>query len=91
MQIFLIKAEFWVKFLVKCSFSTSTQHPIFDSARSIKKITVSELRGITFEKYHKRIEFVKENSYYSPRRLEKKDLLLLITKIIEKIADPSSV
>ena len=40
-----------------------------------------------FEKYYKKIGFFKESSYYSMKRLKRKDLSLLTTKLIEKIAD----
>ena len=40
-----------------------------------------------FENYYKQIGFVKESSYYSMKRLKRKDLSLLETKLIEKIAD----
>ena len=41
-----------------------------------------------FENYYKGIGFVKESSYYSMKRLKRKDLLLLATKLIKKIAYP---
>ena len=34
-----------------------------------------------------RVGFLKENSYYSMKHKNKKDLLLLVTKLIEKIPD----
>ena len=40
-----------------------------------------------FENYYKQIGFFKESSYYSMKRLKRKDLSLLTTKLIEKIAD----
>ena len=46
------------------------------------------LRDFIFENYYKRIGFAKERTYYSMKRLKKKDLLLLATKLIEKIPDP---
>ena len=52
--------------------------------RAIKKISVNEIRDFIFENYYKRIEFSKENSYYSMKRLKRKDLLLLAKKLIEK-------
>ena len=57
--------------------------------QSYKKDAVNEIRGFTFEKYCKRIDFSKENSYHSMKRLKKqKDLLLLANKLIDKISDP---
>ena len=44
-------------------------------------MTVNELRDFIFE----RIVFVKESNYYSIKRLERKYLLLIATKLIEKI------
>ena len=51
-------------------------------------MAVNELGYIIFENYYKRIGFAKERSYYSSKRLKRKDLLLLATKLIEKIPDP---
>ena len=42
---------------------------------------------LSFENYYKRIEFSKESSYYSMKRLKRKDLLLLTNKLIEKVPD----
>ena len=63
---------------------------ILNIARAIKKISINEIRDFSFENYYKRIGFSKENSYYSMKRLKKKDLLLLANKLIEKILDPSN-
>ena len=51
-------------------------------------MTVNELINFIFEKYYKKIGFVKESSYYSMKRLKK--LLLHATKLIDKIAGPSN-
>ena len=51
---------------------------------------VNELRDFLFENYYKQIEFVKESSYYSTKRLKRKDVLLPASKLTEKIADPSN-
>ena len=56
--------------------------------RAIKKKSVNEIRDFIFVNYYKRIEFSKENSYYSMKCLERKDLLLLANKLIERIPDP---
>ena len=45
-----------------------------------KMMSVNEIRDFIFENYYKRIEFSKENCYYSMKRLKKKDLLLLARK-----------
>ena len=49
-------------------------------------MSLNEIGDFTFDNYYKRIDFSKENSYYS-KRIWKKDLLLLATKLEEKIAD----
>ena len=51
-------------------------------------VPVNEIRHFIFKNYYKRIGFSKGNSYYSKKRLKKKDLLLLVKKLIEKIPDP---
>ena len=56
----------------------------------MKKMTLNKLRDFIFENYYKRIEFVKESSYYSIKCLKGNDFLLLATKLIEKIADRSN-
>ena len=47
-------------------------------------MTVIERKDFIFENYYKRIGFVKESSYYSMKRLKRKDLLLRATKFIKK-------
>ena len=47
-------------------------------------MTVIERKDFIFENYYKRIGFVKESSYYSMKRLKRKDLLLRATKLIKK-------
>ena len=49
---------------------------------------INELRGFIFESNYKSSGFVKESSCYSMNHLKRKDLLLLTTKLIEKIVDP---
>ena len=56
--------------------------------RVIKKISVNEIRNFVFENFFKRIGFSKENSFYSVKRLKRKDLLLLANKLKEKVHDP---
>ena len=62
---------------------------ILNVARAIKKMSGYEIKDFIFENCYKRIRFSRENSYYSMKRLKKKDLLLLENKLIEKIADSS--
>ena len=47
-----------------------------------------DIRDFIFESYDKRFGFSKEISYYSMKRLKRKDLLLLANKLIEKVPDP---
>ena len=56
--------------------------------QSYKKKTSNEIRDFIFEKYYKRIKFLRERSYYSMKVLKKKKYLLFLTnKLIEKISD----
>ena len=58
-----------------------------DITTAIKRMSVNEIRDFIFN-YYKRIGFSKESSYYSMKRLKRKDLLLLVDKLIEKVPDP---
>ena len=49
---------------------------------AIKEMTIKELRDFIFRNYYRRIP--QENSYYSIKYQQKKDLLLLATKLKEK-------
>ena len=55
-------------------------------------MTVNKLRDFIFKNYYKRIQFVKESSYYSmkPLKKKKKGLVLLSTNLIKNITDPSN-
>ena len=53
-------------------------------------MTIKELKDFIFENYYRRIRFPKENSYYLMKHQKKKDLLLLPTKLIEKIPNASN-
>ena len=53
-------------------------------AKAIKKMSVNEITDFIFENYYKRIRFFKENSFSSMKHLKRKDLLLLVNKLIEK-------
>ena len=53
-------------------------------ASIIKKMTVNELRKFIFENYCKRIEFVKESSYYSKKRSKKKRFFFACNQISSK-------
>ena len=56
--------------------------------KAIKEMPVNEIRDFIFENYYKRIGFSKETSYYSMKRLKRKDLFLLGNKLTEKEPDP---
>ena len=44
---------------------------ILNIIKAIKKMLVNVIRDFSFENYYKRIDFSKENSYYSMKRLKK--------------------
>ena len=73
--------------LYKAIFFPNTIIYTLNIASAMKKMIVNELRDL--DNYCKRIGFVKESSYYFDETFEKKDLLLLATKLIEKKANPS--
>ena len=49
--------------------------------RAIKKMYANEIRDIIFEKYYKRSGFYKGSSYYSMKRLKRKDLFFLANNL----------
>ena len=51
-------------------------------------MSVNDVRVFIFKKCYKRISFLKKDNYYSKKRLKRKDLLLLASKLIEKAPDP---
>ena len=50
-------------------------------------MSINEIKDFIFKSYCKRIEFSKESSYYSMKLLKEKYLLLLASKLLEKISD----
>ena len=48
-------------------------------------MTLNKFRYFIYENYHKQIGFLKETSYDSVKQTKKNNLLLLATKLIEKI------
>ena len=60
---------------------------ILNIVSAIKTMIIKELKDLICESYYRRIGFLKENSYYSMKHQKKKDMLLLATKLIEKIPD----
>ena len=55
--------------------------------QSYKK-AFNDVRNFIFENYYKRFVFSKGDSYYSMKRLKKKDLWLFAHKLIEKVPNP---
>ena len=53
-------------------------------------MTIKELKDFIYESYYRWIGDLKENSYYSIKHSKKKDLLLLATKLIEKISNTTN-
>ena len=52
---------------------------------------IKELKDFIFKNYYYgQIRFTKENNYYSMEHQKKKDLLLLATKLMEKLRDASN-
>ena len=45
---------------------------ILNIAKTMKKMSINEIRVFIFENYYKGIGFSKENSYYSMKHLKKK-------------------
>ena len=56
---------------------------ILNIVSAIKKIIIKNLKDFIYENYYRQVGLPQENSYYSIKQ-EKKDLLLLATKLIEK-------
>ena len=54
---------------------------ILDITRTTKKMLVNELRDFIFENCYKRIGCIKEINHYSMKRLKRKYLLLLASKL----------
>ena len=52
--------------------------------KTIKKMTVKELKDFIFENYHEQMGFAKENSYYSIKFREMKAPQFFATKLTEK-------
>ena len=57
---------------------------------AIKNMTIKELKRVFCDNYYRQIGFSKENSYCLMKHQKKKDLLLLATKLTEKIPDVSN-
>ena len=59
-----------------------------DLVKAIKKMFVNDIGEFIFENYYKEIGFSKESSYYPMKLLKRRDLLLFVNKLIQKIPDP---
>ena len=51
-------------------------------------MSINGIKEFIFENYYKRTGFSKERSYYSLKRLNKNDLLLLAKKLVKNTPDP---
>ena len=56
---------------------------ILSASKTENKVTQTE-------NYHRRISFIKKNEYHSMKHEQKKDFLLLATKLIKKMLDVNS-
>ena len=61
---------------------------ILNITKSIKAMSVNEIKDFNFENYYKRIGFSTKITYNSMKRLNKKDLLLIANKLIKNVPDP---
>ena len=61
---------------------------ILNVAMAIKKMNANEIRDFIYGNYYKRIEFSKEESYCSLKRLKKERLLSLANKLLKNVPDP---
>ena len=52
---------------------------------AVKKMKIKEVKKYLFQKYYRRIGFPRKKGYYSMKHQQKNELLLLATKLIEKI------
>ena len=58
---------------------------ILNIVKATEKMSINEIKDFILKNYYKRIGFSKENTCYSVKRLKRKDLLLLVNKLIEKV------
>ena len=58
---------------------------ILNIVKATEKMSINEIEDFILKNYYKRIGFSKENTCYSVKRLKRKDLLLLVNKLIEKV------
>ena len=53
-------------------------------------MTVKDLREVIHENYYQQISLIEEDSYYSLKKFRKENSIILTTKFMEKIQDPSN-
>ena len=53
-------------------------------------ITIKEFKYFIFKNYYRKISKKKANRYYPIKHKNKKNLLLIATKLIKKILDPTN-
>ena len=63
---------------------------ILNIVNATKKMAVNELEDFIYENYYIQMGFARESSYYSIKHQKKKDLQFFVTKLTEKIPDPSN-
>ena len=61
---------------------------ILDITKAIKNMSINDIKALIFENYYEQTGFSKGSSYYSMKRLKRKDLILFANKLIENIPDP---
>ena len=61
---------------------------ILNITKAIKTMSINEIKDFIFGNYYKRIGVSKKVSSNSVKCLNKKDLLLIVNKLIKNIPDP---
>ena len=56
---------------------------VLNTASALQKISVNEIIDFIFKNYYKRVDFSKENSYYSIKHQEKRSTTALTQKILD--------
>ena len=56
---------------------------VLNTASVLQKISVNEIIDFIFKNYYKRVDFSKENSYYSIKHQEKRSTTALTQKILD--------
>ena len=74
-------------FIHSCKAILTYKNAYSKCCQRYKKMAIKELKDFIHENYYRRIRFPKENSYYSMKHKKETNLLLLLTKLIEKKPD----